>query len=371
MLTLFAFFAVSSALFAAPRGMPPLNPVHQLSTDRVDEESSNLKHSVSTSDYGMRKNLPTSYDDNPPFKGPLKLEKTNSPDSHRRRIHGFYLDNELLKERIHRIPSYVHIDDCETNNDVSKETSTISSTASTSNIMKCIVDHLARSDAPVDAKEVAESCEFYLRSGKRLLGAARRVLKNNTNCHGSHSEIIVHDLCSGHGLTGILFVACNPPRTPAHEPLRTVLVDHKEPRSHSFLRDCIAEICPWVSKDTVQFVVSPLQDYQLKVDNEADDNDSVSTASIVISTHACGSLTDGVLRHAVDSRVASIAVMPCCYTGTDSGTPYGVRRILGVAMAADVRRSFYLQENDYHVDFAAIPKSITPMNRILVAERRI
>jgi len=45
--------------------------------------------------------------------------------------------------------------------------------------------------------------------------------------------------------------------------------------------------------------------------------------------------------------------------------------MLGVSLSADIRRSFHLQDHDYHVDFAAIPKAITPMNRIILAERRI
>jgi hypothetical protein len=66
-----------------------------------------------------------------------------------------------------------------------------------------------------------------------------------------------------------------------------------------------------------------------------------------------------------------IAVMPCCYTGTDKGTPYGIKRALGVSWAADIRRSFYLMEHGYHSDFATIPREITPMNRILVGEKRM
>ena len=88
-------------------------------------------------------------------------------------------------------------------------------------------------------------------------------------------------------------------------------------------------------------------------------------------THACGALTDKVLHFASTINASSIAVMPCCYTGTAEGAPYGVKRMLGVSLAADMRRSFALQEcGNYHVDFASIPKSITPMNRIIVAERR-
>ena len=93
-------------------------------------------------------------------------------------------------------------------------------------------------------------------------------------------------------------------------------------------------------------------------------------APIIISTHACGSLTDKVLQYTIDVQAASVAVMPCCYTGTDAGVPYGLRRMLGVSLSADIRRSFHLQDHDYHVDFAAIPKAITPMNRLILAERR-
>ena len=257
--------------------------------------------------------------------------------------------------------------------------------ASTSTILKAIVDHLARRDAPVDVKEVAESVEFYLRCGKRLVGAAKRVLKNekfkknnrdgdNGESGGAENAILIQDFCSGHGLTGMLFVAGNPPRGKSSEvPVRTVLVDRFEPRSHSILKECISEICPWVSQDNdaVRFVASPLKDYIAQaMDGRNMEVDGFANASVVVSTHACGSLTDDVLQYAMDSQAASVAVMPCCYTGTDAGAPYGVRRVLGVGLSADIRRSFYLQSNGYHVDFAAIPKTITPMNRVIVAERR-
>ncbi len=86
----------------------------------------------------------------------------------------------------------------------------------------------------------------------------------------------------------------------------------------------------------------------------------------VLGLHACGALTDAVLRLA-SARGALCAVMPCCYTGTAAGAPPGVRRALGVAAAADVDRSYRLQAQGYSVDWAAIPKRITPMNRILIA----
>lgn len=236
----------------------------------------------------------------------------------------------------------------------------------TQTILKSIVAHLARRDAPVDAKEVAESIEFYLRSGKRLLGAASRVLANQRRGPEEDGDrvVTVYDLCAGHGLTGLLFAACNPPGRRADTRTRAVLVDRVEPPSHAALRDCVAEVCPWVAA-AASFDATPLEDFA-----PAEDGAAARRASVVVATHACGALTDRALEHAVGIGAAAVAAMPCCYTGTDGGAPYGVRRLLGPGLAADVRRSFYLQERGYLADFAAIPRAVTPMNRILVAERR-
>lgn len=325
-------FTAMTALFAAPHGMPPLG------------ETKQQRHSL---DYGVRINHPTSYDENPPFKGPLVLKEMASPEFHRRRIRGYYLRDDNLKH-------YVL-------GESSKSSIQLSASASTATIIKSIIDHLARKDAPLDAKELAESTEFYLRSAKRLLGAARRVLKNR---NADAYNIIIHDMCSGHGLTGMLFVACNPPRGKSMEHVRVFLVDQAKPQSHDIVRDIITEVCPWVTKDSVKFIESSLNDYT------SSKADMKTGASIIISTHACGSLTDDVLRFSVGAAAAAAAVMPCCYTGTDAGVPWGIRRVLGVSLSADTRRCFDLQNNGYHVDFATIPKAVTPMNRIIIAERR-
>lgn len=314
---------LAALLLAFPGRMPPLS---QVSTP-----------------YSASKNQITSFDDNPPFKGVVVLEDLGCPDLHRNRIRRHFSDDNG------NLPEY--------------EVLTITSSTSTENILKHIVNRLAHLDAPVDAKEVAESIEFYLRSGKRAIGAARRVLKNNDVTEDQ--SMVVKDLCSGHGLTGMLFAACNPPgRLKAS--MRVLLVDHKEPQSHAILRNIISEVCPWVNEDTVKFVEADLDDYVTKSRSD----DATDEASIIISTHACGSLTDDVIGYAVESRAASVSVMPCCYTGTAKGTPYGVQRMFGVGASADIKRSFLLHDNGYHVDFAAIPKAITPMNRLIVAERR-
>ena len=44
--------------------------------------------------------------------------------------------------------------------------------------------------------------------------------------------------------------------------------------------------------------------------------------------------------------------------------------MLGKGAAADVGRAYALERAGYAVDFAAIPRAVTPMNRILVAVPR-
>jgi len=206
--------------------------------------------------------------------------------------------------------------------------------------------------------------------------------------HKVEAEIVqLFDMCAGHGLTGMLFAACNPPTLQQNNRIRTVqthLVDLVEPPSHIVLKELIADVCPWV-KENIYFHTCPLEELNATNDistNAAtertsdDNNDTDLTTdfdpcSIVIATHACGKLTDQVLRHAVDMNACAIAAMPCCYTGTDKGVPYGIRRALGVAWAADIRRTQFLDDNKYHVDYATIPVEITPLNRIIIAEERL
>ncbi|KAL3810504.1 hypothetical protein ACHAXA_005646 [Cyclostephanos tholiformis] len=394
-----------------------------------------IRHAHHSSDYGAKgSDHPTSYDDDPPFKGPLSLSSrlplvdssssssSSSYDLNRVRIRRHYLERSSHPPHHIIIPSFSPPDDDDglsSSTSSSQTTKTIATvgpppppklgpSTPTDTILKTIVYHLANRDAPVDAKEVAESVEFYLRCGKRLIGAARRAMlaskrDENDDRHRGGRIIDVQDLCSGHGLTGLIFIACNPPGRWDDDDdvaIVTTLVDIVEPRSHSILRDMISEVCPWVGNaGAVTYVESSLGDFVASSSSSrVDDGDRViaggrggregrrrrprrprlqnnvlrrGPTTIVISTHACGSLTDEVLKYASLINAASIAVMPCCYTGTAEGAPYGVRRMLGVGMAADIRRSFALQNTgDYHVDFTAIPRAITPMNRIIVAERR-
>lgn len=85
---------------------------------------------------------------------------------------------------------------------------------------------------------------------------------------------------------------------------------------------------------------------------------------VVVSSHACGALTDRVLDRAAAAR-ARVAVLPCCH---DAGTcDVGV---LGgwvdEALAIDIRRATRLEQRGYRVWTQAIPAAITPKNRLLL-----
>ncbi len=74
---------------------------------------------------------------------------------------------------------------------------------------------------------------------------------------------------------------------------------------------------------------------------------------VVVSSHACGSLTDVILTRAVANH-CRIAVLPCCqHTGP-------AKDALSGALA--------LEQERYHVWTQTIPEEITPMNRLLIAE---
>jgi hypothetical protein len=330
--------------------LPILFPVFALNMPPLD-----LTKSSHTSDFTARKNHPTSYEQSPKFLGPLPLSKAVSTSENRVRIKNYF---EHVKN--------VSI----------RPENPLSSNARTDVILKTIVNHFAYHDAPVDVKEMAESIEFYLRTRKRLLGAAsKRHAKNiknaDSNLYHLHQDgragrmnVVVHDLCSGHGLTGMLFAACNPPSKDMS--VSVILVDVAKPPAHQILYNLISDVCPWVKEDSlIEFQTRSLE-------TVGQENIQVDKSNnIVLSIHACGSLTDLALEKACHKLNACVlAVMPCCYTGTDKGMPYGMKRALGVAWCADIRRSILLQENGYHTDFSTIPSEITPLNRIIVAEDR-
>jgi hypothetical protein len=86
---------------------------------------------------------------------------------------------------------------------------------------------------------------------------------------------------------------------------------------------------------------------------------------LVVSSHACGALTDAILE-AATAASARVAVLPCCHDfGTcDTGPLTGW---LDGPLAIDVMRATRLQGAGYRVRTQRIPSAITPKNRLLIA----
>jgi hypothetical protein len=85
---------------------------------------------------------------------------------------------------------------------------------------------------------------------------------------------------------------------------------------------------------------------------------------VVVSTHACGALTDQVLAKAAVAR-ARVAVLPCCHDERtcDAGTLEGW---MDPALAIDAVRARRLADHGYTIYTQKIPAAITPKNRLLM-----
>jgi len=86
---------------------------------------------------------------------------------------------------------------------------------------------------------------------------------------------------------------------------------------------------------------------------------------LVVSVHACGSLTDRVLDLAVAAG-AAVAALPCCH----ELVPDRARDLEGWVdgpLAMDLERAARLRAAGYRIWTATIPASVTPRNRLLLA----
>jgi hypothetical protein len=182
-------------------------------------------------------------------------------------------------------------------------------------------------------KELIESFEFYEQTRKTI--RARNMI----------------DLCCGHGLTGMLFAALD------RSVESVTLVDHRKPKCHDVILEALCDVTPW-TRDKIRYLEWPESDWDEIETDPADTS--------VIGVHACGSLTDRCLNFAT-SRSLPIAVMPCCYPYDDCPAPVALQRALGSEQAFDVDRTYRLEREGYRVKWSYIPKSVTPMNRIITA----
>lgn len=157
----------------------------------------------------------------------------------------------------------------------------------------------------------------------------------------------VVDLAAGHGLLAQVMLILDRGLSEA------VAVDRRMPENAALLR---AELrCDWpVIAGRYSFLEQDLMELPLSSDD------------IVVSAHACGSLTDLVLQRAVAAR-CRLAVLPCCHDlkTLDDG---GLQGWMDGPLAVDATRAAWVRSQGYRVYTQTIPGDITPKNRLLLAE---
>jgi hypothetical protein len=155
------------------------------------------------------------------------------------------------------------------------------------------------------------------------------------------------DLAAGHGLLAHVLLLLDDSSPGAH------LVDTAPPKSAARLHEVLVEAWPRLA-GRMTWATGAL------------DSVPLLAGDLVVSSHACGGLTDLVLEAAAAAR-ARVAVLPCCHdlALNESGPLAGW---LDVPLAIDVMRAVRLEGRGYRVWTQTIPAEITPKNRLLLGE---
>jgi hypothetical protein len=193
-----------------------------------------------------------------------------------------------------------------------------------------LFDHVARVVCAAEAlprKELYESWEMARRVRRRFRGGR------------------VVDVAGGHGLLAHLMLLLDASSSDAH------VVDPAPPPSAVVLRELLAVRWPRLV-GRVHTVAAPVSVFVFSQDD------------VVVSSHACGALTDRVLDCAASAR-ARVAVLPCCHDANtcDEGSFAGW---VDSSLAIDLRRAMRLEQRGYRVWTQTIPTAITPKNRLLL-----
>ena len=157
----------------------------------------------------------------------------------------------------------------------------------------------------------------------------------------------VLDLGGGHGLLAQIMLVLDDSSPNA------VVVDKTLPASSVRVHEELTRVWPRLT-GRIEFVASTLGGTEIR------DTD------VVVSSHACGALTDLILERAVGAR-ARVAVLPCCHD-LAIGDAGGLSGWVENALAIDVVRAMRLARQGYRIWTQTIPADITPKNRLLLGE---
>jgi hypothetical protein len=155
----------------------------------------------------------------------------------------------------------------------------------------------------------------------------------------------VVDLGGGHGLLAQLMLVLDD-SSPA-----ALVVDKALPASSARVHEALVQTWPRLS-GRIMFVAQALDEVEMQA------------TDVVVSSHACGRLTDVVLDRAVAAR-ARVAVLPCCHDleACDGGALSGW---VEGPLAIDIMRAVRLEQQGYRIRTQSIPATVTPKNRLLM-----
>ena len=193
-----------------------------------------------------------------------------------------------------------------------------------------LFDRIARSvceAACLPRKELYEAWEVARRTRRRFRGG--RIL----------------DLASGHGLLAHMMLLLDD-SSPA-----AIAVDSNIPPSAARLQEALGRTWPRLN-GRVSFIKASVEDVE------------IGAGDVVVSSHACGALTDVILARAADAR-ARVSVLPCCHDLAADQASMLAGWVDG-ALAIDIARAHRLEHRRYRVWTQIIAAGITPKARLLL-----
>lgn len=195
---------------------------------------------------------------------------------------------------------------------------------------RTLFDRVGRVVAPLGVlprKELYEAWEVARRTRRRFRGGR------------------VVDVAGGHGLLAHLMLLLDDTSPTA------IVVDPSPPPSAVELARALADAWPRLL-NRVSSVAAPLAEV------------AIAPGDVVVSSHACGALTDRVLDAALAAG-AGVAVLPCCHD-EETCDPGVLRGWMDLALAIDAVRAQRLASAGYDVWTQTIPNAITPKHRLLI-----
>lgn len=157
----------------------------------------------------------------------------------------------------------------------------------------------------------------------------------------------VLDFACGHGLLAHIMLILDDSSDMAFA------VDKKIPLNAKTLSRSLIESWPRL-KNRIIYKQMPIQKITVLPDD------------MVVSAHACGSLTDLILDMAIEKQ-ARVAVLPCCHNLKTSSL-CGLEGWMDNTLAMDAARAIRLRSKGYKIVTQTIPPGITPKNRLLMGE---